>query len=132
MARLNRTMSASMRRKAERVRFRGWAKVVAGDELHHSIPAVSSDTLKLMSLGREHHAQFAEEPGEDGVVALVVHDEPGVDTVLVLAETHGHCIGVTAGPVVCLEDRYVVTVPQEVGASESGHSGADDGDSHVR
>ena len=28
------------------------------------------------------HAQFAEELGQDGVVAFVVHDEPGVDRVL--------------------------------------------------
>ena len=49
--RLNRTMSASIRRNAGRARLRRWAKTVSNDEPFHSSPVTSSVTLKLMSLG---------------------------------------------------------------------------------
>ena len=48
--RLNRTTSASIRRKAGRRAFRRWANRVVSEVPRHSTPLASSDTLKLMSL----------------------------------------------------------------------------------
>jgi hypothetical protein len=47
------------------------------------------------------HPEFGEQPGEQGVGALVVDDEAGVD-----ADRVG--VGVPAEPVVRLEQRHVV------------------------
>ena len=106
--RLNRTMSASIRRNAGRTRLRRWAKTVSNDEPFHSRPVTSSATLKLMSLGLVATPEVVEQPDEPGIVALVVDEEPRVDVERAVGEVHRDGVGVAPGPGVGLEHGDVV------------------------
>ena len=75
------------------------------------------------------HAQLVEQPGEQGICARVVHDEPGV---------HGQFAPVGGGDLVCvsvpaetllrLEEGDVGRPGEDVGGRQAGHPAADDGD----
>ena len=67
-------------------------------------------------------AELAVEAGEEGIVRLVVHDEPGVHTV----RTNGDRMDVTARVAVRLEELHSMGVRERVGSSQPGDPRPDD------
>lgn len=76
------------------------------------------------------HSEAIEELDKARIVALVVDEEPGVDLVGLTVHLDVHGVGVSARPVVGLEDGHVVAAPEQVGADEASYSGTHDGDLH--
>ena len=79
--------------------------------------------------GLSHDAEFAEQPCQQRVGALVVDDEPRVDGHLGAAGLRDQArVGVPAEPVIGLEDGHLVGAGQDVGCREPADAAPDDGD----
>ena len=72
--------------------------------------------------------ELGEQPQQHGIGARVVHDEAGVDG----QPVHEVRVGVTAEPVVGLEERDLRGAGGDVRRGESGHAGTHDGDPRRR
>ena len=74
------------------------------------------------------HAELGEEPEQQGVGALVVDDEAGVDAQVAVAARHVVGVRVPAEPRLGLEEGDVVASGEHVGGRQPGDAGADHGD----
>src|SRR5436305_261627 len=80
--------------------------------------------------GLPRHSESLQEPLEARVVAVVEHDEAGVDVVWAVGRIDLYGVRVPAGVGARLEYRYRVALAQEVSDGEAGDARADDGDPH--
>ena len=78
------------------------------------------------------HAEFIEQPREQGIVAPVEHDEAGVHVVLAAGLRHAVRVGVSAQAGLSLEQHHLVLARQPPGRAESGNATAHDRDPHRR
>ena len=76
------------------------------------------------------NAESIEQGAEPGVVAIVVHDESGVDRDRLAVDLDVDGVGMTADSCVGLEHGDLVVRVERVGRDEARHAGADDGDLH--
>ena len=83
-----------------------------------------------MSLGWVGTSELLQQPGEVGVGALVVDDEPRVDGVALSIELDVDRVGVASDAIVGLEDPDVVAPVQAVGCDQPRDAASDDRDPH--
>ena len=74
------------------------------------------------------HPQVGEQASEEGIGPLVVDEEAGVGGDRAAGKVDHHGVGVTAGPVVGLEDVDLVVILEQVGRRHAGDAGPDDAD----
>ena len=74
------------------------------------------------------HAQRVEQAGQVRIVAVVEHDEAGIDRHLLPADAHQLRIGVAARAGLGLEQRDRAALAQQPRGRQAGDAGADDRD----
>ena len=108
----------------------GWANTpFAPRPPANSTPLRSSWMLMLISVGRVSNAQFAEQPPQVRIRAVVVDDEPGVDREHVaggIGDVVG--VGMATETILGFVEGHLVPLREHVGGGQTGDAGADDRD----